>query len=77
MAIEKRMDHAGKPAYRVRIATRHPLTGARQNTTVGTYRTKRDAERAERDALTHKERGTLLDPAKTMVAELLDTWLET
>lgn len=77
MAIEKRMDHAGKPAYRVRIATRHPATGARQNTTVGTFRTKREAERAERDALTHKERGTLLDPAKTTVAELFDTWLGT
>lgn len=77
MAIEKRTDHSGRPAYRVRIATRNPVTGARQNTTVGTFRTKREAERAEREALTHKERGTLLDPAKTTVAELLDTWLET
>jgi hypothetical protein len=43
---------------------------------VGTYRTK-EAEKAERDALVAQERGTLVDPKKTTVAELLDTWLQT
>lgn len=76
MAIEKRMDHAGKPAYRVRIATRHALTGRRANQTVGTFRTKREAEKAEANAITQREQGTLLKPDRTTVGELLDRWLE-
>jgi integrase len=75
MAIEKRLGRDGKPRYRVRIADRDPLTGTRRNVTMGTYRTKREAEAAERDALTKRERGTLLDPDTTTIAELLDEWL--
>ncbi len=75
MAIEKRVGKDGKPAYRVRIATHDPVTGKRRNVTEGTYRTKKDAERAERDALSRRDRGTLLDPSRTTVAELLDEWL--
>jgi integrase len=77
MAIEKRTGKDGKPAYRVRIADTHPVTGRRQNKTVGTYRTKKEAEKAERDALTQQERGTLVDPKTTTIAELLDAWLAT
>jgi integrase len=58
----------------VRIAVRDG-GGKRQNRTIGTYRTKREAEKAERDALSLLERGTLLDPEQTTIAELLDTWL--
>ena len=75
MAIEKRLGTDGKPAYRVRIATHDAVTGKRRNITEGTYRTKKDAERAEREALSRRDRGTLLDPSRTTVAELLDEWL--
>jgi len=74
MAIETRKGKDGKPQYRVRIAGCAP-DGKRQNVTIGTYRTKRDAEREERDALYKRDRGTLLDPAKTTVGQLLDSWL--
>lgn len=74
MAIEKRMDGAGKPAYRVRIAVRD-ADGKRQNRTIGTYRTKREAEKVERDARVEQERGTLLKPDTTTVRELLDEYL--
>lgn len=76
MAIEKRTSKDGKPSYRVRIATMDPVTGRRRNTTIGTYRTKKEAEKAEREALTQQERGTMVDPAKTTVSELLTTWLK-
>jgi integrase len=75
MAIEKRTSKDGKPAYRVRLAAIHPVTGRRENKTIGTYRTKKEAEKAEREALTAQERGTLVDPKKITVAELLDAWL--
>lgn len=78
MAILRRTSKTtGKAAYQVLVDRRDPETGERKRATVGTYRTKKQAKTAERDAMTHKERGTLLDPAKTTVAELLDTWLAT
>ncbi len=77
MAIEKRTGNDGKPAYRVRIAAYDPVTGHRRNITVGTYDRKKDAEAAQRDALAKRDRGSLLDPAKTTVGELLDEWLTT
>lgn len=75
MAIEKRTGKDGKPRYRVRIAERDPVTGKRRNVTIGTYRTKREAEAEERDATLKRDRGTLLDPDTTTVAELLTDWL--
>ncbi len=77
MAIEKRIDKNGKPRYRVRIATHDPLTGKRRNVTIETCRTRKEAEEVERKALTERDRGTVLDPSKTTVAELLDTWFAT
>jgi integrase len=71
----KPVDDRTKPRYLVRIASIDPATGKRRNTTIGTYRTKREAEHAERVALIKHETGTLVDPKKTTVAELLDTWL--
>lgn len=61
----------------MRVPSNNPSTGKRQNTTIGTYRTKREAEQVERDALTKQQRGTFVDPKKTTVAELLETWLGT
>ncbi len=61
MAIIRRTAKDGKPAYQVRIASMNPSTGKRQNTTIGTYRTKREAEHAERTALTKQDAGTLID----------------
>lgn len=78
MAILKRTSKTtGKAAWQVLIDGRDPVTGGRKRSTVGTYRTKKEAEKAERDALTHRERGTLLDPSKTTIGQLLDSWLAT
>lgn len=78
MAILRRVSSAtGKTAYQVMVDRRDPISGARKRVTVGTYRTKKEAEKAERDALTQQERGTLLDPTRTTVAELLNAWLAT
>lgn len=75
MAIQKRPGKDGTPRYRVQISERDPVTGKRRNVTVGTFRTKKEAEARERDALTKRERGTLLDPDSTTVAELMTEWL--
>lgn len=77
MAIRKRTTKDGKPAYLVRINDHDPVTGARKWITIGTYRTKREAEREERDALQRRDRGTLLNPDTLIVGQLLDTWLTT
>ena len=76
MAIIERRDTSGKRHYQVRVAVKD-ATGRRANRTIGTYPTKREAQRAERDALTNRDRGTLVDPATTTVAELLASWLVT
>ena len=57
----------GKPRYRVRIAVTDPTTGKRRNVTGGTYRTRKEAEAAEREAIQRRERGTLLDPSTATV----------
>lgn len=75
MAIETRKDNTGKPRYRVRIAATDPVSGKRRNLTIGTFPTKKQAEKAERDALTQQERGTLVDPSKITVADVLNGWL--
>jgi len=75
MAIEKRTSKDGKPAYRVRISSIDPVTGKRRNITIGTFHTKREAQRAEREALTQQDRGALADPSRSTVRDLLDAWL--
>lgn len=75
MSIQKRAGKDGKPHYRVQIAVTDPTTGKRRNVTAGTYRTRREAEAAEREAIRRRERGTLLDPSTATVATLLDEWL--
>ena len=74
MALIDRLDRDGKRRWQVRIAVRD-ADGKRRNQTIGTYATKRDAAKAEREALTQYERGTLLRPDSTTVGELLDEWL--
>lgn len=74
MAIVKRATGDGKARYMVRIAVRD-ADGRRQNQTIGTYATKREAERVEREALIQHERGTLLKPDTTTIGELLDEYL--
>lgn len=77
MAILRRDSKStGKTSYQVLIDRRDPVTGERNRITVGTFRKKSDAEKAERDALTERDRGTLLAPDRTTVGELLDRWLE-
>ena len=75
MALIKRTSKNGKLPYQVQISAIDPASGRRQNKTIGTLRTKREAEQAERDALTRQERGTVVDPAQTTVAVLPDAWL--
>jgi integrase len=75
MAIEKRVGKDGRPHYRVRIATTDPVTSKRRNTGGGTFRTRKEAEVAEREAISRRERGTLLDPSTATIATLLDEWL--
>lgn len=75
MSIQKRAGSDGKPRYRVQVAVIDPTTGKRRNVAAGTYRTRREAQDAEREAIRKRERGTLLDPSTATVGELLDEWL--
>ncbi len=77
MAILKRVSKAtNKTSYQVMIDRRDPATGQRKRITIGTYRTRKEAEKAEREAMTERDRGTLLNPDRTTVGELLDRYLE-
>lgn len=77
MAILDRDSKAtGKTSYQVLIDRRDPVTGERKRVTIGTFRTKKEAKKAERDALTERDRGTFLAPDRTTVGEMLDHWLE-
>lgn len=76
MSITRRTYASGKTWYTVRIESPDPLTGKRNRVTVGTFSTKREAEKAEARALTEREIGTLLIPDKTTVTELLTAWLD-
>jgi integrase len=77
MSITKRLDKDGKTRYLVRVESPDPVTGKRRRVTVGTFATKREAEKQEAKAITERERGTLLNPDRTTVGELLDRYLET
>ncbi|HEV2067069.1 MAG TPA: Arm DNA-binding domain-containing protein, partial [Thermomicrobiales bacterium] len=76
MAILRRVSKAtGKASYQVMVDRRDPATGKRKRLVIGTFGTKKEAQAAERTALVQKDRGTLIDPSKTTIAELLDSWL--
>lgn len=75
MSIAKRVSKKdGRARWQVLVDV-EDASGKRKRRVVGTYATKKAAEKAERDALTHRDAGTLLDADSTTVAELLDTWL--
>lgn len=75
MAIQKRQTEGGKARYLVRINVIDPITGDRKWRNVGTFSTKKDAEKAERDALTLRDKGTLVDPSKATITDLMTDWL--
>lgn len=75
MAIQKRQTEGGKARYLVRVNVTDPITGNRKWRNVGTFSTKKEAEKVERDALTQRDRGTLVDPSKATVSEVLADWL--
>ena len=74
MSIQKRIGKDGKPRYRVQIAMTDPTTSKRRNVAGGTYRTRKEAEAAEREAIQKRDRGTLLDPSTATVGQVLDEW---
>jgi len=77
MAVSKRVGTDGKTTHwQVTIDTPDAVSGRRKRTVVGTFRGKKEADAAERRAIIERDRGTLLKPDKTTVAELLDKWLE-
>lgn len=63
--------------YQVQINRYDPSTGARAPVTIGTYRTKKEAEAAERKALTSNAEGVLIDRSRETVSDLIDRWYET
>jgi integrase len=76
VAIYKRVSgKTGKASWQVVIDRRDPVTGDRNRQTVGTFKTKKEAEKAERDALSQHERGVFVEPSTYTVGELLDAWL--
>ncbi|MBA2469217.1 MAG: Arm DNA-binding domain-containing protein, partial [Chloroflexia bacterium] len=74
MAIVQRIDKDGKRRWQVRIAVRD-ANGKRQNRTIDTFATKKEAQRAEREALSARDRGAVIGPDRLTVAELVDGWL--
>ena len=76
MALYRRESVKGRPHWQVVIDQRDPETGARRRVVVGSFASKRDAEKAERDALAMRDRGTLVVPSRMTMRELLTSWLE-
>lgn len=78
MAINKRVSQkTGKASWQVVIDRRDPVTGERNRQTIGTYKAKKAAEKAEREAIAQHESGVFVDPSTLTVGELLDSWLRT
>lgn len=76
MAVYRRVGSDGKTTrWQVVIDLEDP-SGKRKRRVVGTYRTKKEAEAQERDALTKRDRGTLLEPTTATVGEVLDQWFK-
>lgn len=69
------MTTSGKARWQVIIDRRDPLTGKRNRRVIGTFNTKKEAERAERQALEQRDTGTFVEPDKLTVGDLLDRWL--
>jgi len=63
--------------WQVLIDRYDSATGERKRVTVGTYRTKKEAEAAERMALKNRDEGLIVDRSRESVSDLLDRWLST
>lgn len=61
--------------YAVLVDLEPTASGMRRRKSVGTYRTRKDAERAERQAIEARDRGIDLSPKTVTVSELLDRYL--
>lgn len=62
--------------YAVLVDLESSATGLRRRKSLGTFATKREAERAEREALAAKDRGIDLDPEKVTIAELAERFIK-
>lgn len=75
MAITARKSTDGKrTTYLVRVESMDPVTGKRRRVNK-TARTRKEAERVERELLVQRDQGTLVDPSDVTVGHLLDDWL--
>ena len=61
--------------YAVLVDLESTATGLRRRKSVGTYRTRKEAEAAERKALEARDRGIDLSPKTVTVAQLLDRFV--
>jgi integrase len=61
--------------WSVRIDLKATATGGRRRKSLGSYRTRREAELAERAALSERDRGIDLDPQRCTLAELAQRFL--
>lgn len=77
MAIEERTGPDGKKRYLVRIEGVDPITGKRKRIRAGQFSNRKAAERAQAEGLLKRDRGSLLSPDTTTVAQLLSEWLAT
>lgn len=78
MSVRRRVSsRTGKVTY-VAIAElgTDPITGKRRQEWLGTFATKREAEKAERAALVKIDQGTYIKARPLTVAEYLAEWLE-
>ena len=62
--------------YAALIDLEPTAAGLRRRKSLGTFATKKEAERAERDALAARDRGIDLDPQKVTVAEIATRFLK-
>ncbi len=72
MSIYKRK--SGRYAVLVDLEPAAP--GIRRRKSIGTYRTRKEAEAAERKALEARDRGDNLDPEKVTIAELAERFIK-
>lgn len=83
MAINKRATMDGKMSYTVQVVIPNPAGGRGERVTIGTYRTRKLAETAERKEQDRMASGTFVPPKKrvvpkvTTVADALDVWYQT
>lgn len=76
MAVYKRMGTDGRTTRWQVVIDVDDATGKRKRRVIGTYRTKKEAEAEEREALTKRSRGTLIEASTATVGDILDQWLK-